>query len=281
MFTNVVIGADGSETSQDAARIARELGLLKGSKILVVGAFGEEDPIALNMVAKEDSDAGGLEERFRKGLETIAEPLTAAGHSTSIKIGKGQPHELLIKTSQSEDADLLIMGRRGHGAVKHILVGSVSSKVIEQSRKPVLIVPEEAQTETGVKTLFVPIDFSEVSMKALALAKVMAKDLSAKIVLFNCVRAVYENHEERLKKAQAQLKTLTDQLSAEGFECGSRVVHGTLLDCFVQESDDVNASLIVMSSHGRSGARKVWLGSIAESILKKTSRPVLVVPARG
>ncbi|MDF1661959.1 MAG: universal stress protein [Planctomycetota bacterium] len=281
MFSNVVIGADGSETSQDAARIARELGLLKGSKILVVGAFGEEDPIALNMVAADDADAGGLEERFRKGLETITDPLKEAGHSTTIKVAKGRPHELLIKTSKSENADLLVMGRRGHGAVKHILVGSVSSKVIEQSTKPVLIVPEEAQTETGVKTLFVPVDFSPASMKALALAKVMAKDLSAKIVLFNCVRAVYENHEERLGKAQAALKTLTDQLTAEGFKCGSRVVHGTLLDCFVQESDDVKASLIVMSSHGRSGARKVWLGSIAESILKKTSRPVLVVPARG
>lgn len=281
MFSNVVIGADGSETSQDAARIARELGLLKGSDILVVGAFGEEDPIALNMVAKEDSDAGGLEERFRKGLEIIADPLKEAGLKAAVKVGKGQPHELLIKTAEDQNADLLVMGRRGHGAVKHILVGSVSSKVIEQSRNPVLIVPEEAQTETGVKTLFVPIDFSEVSMKALTLAKVMAKDLSAKIVLFNCIRAVYENVDERLAQARAKLETLITQLKDEGFDCGSRVVHGTLLDCFVQESDDVKASLIVMSSHGRSGARKVWLGSIAESILKKTSRPVLVVPARS
>ena len=281
MFPKVVIGADGSETSQDAARIARELGLLKESSVLVVGAFGGEDPISLNMVAKLETDAEGLESRFRKGLESIAEPLRESGLEATLRMEVGQPHQVLLKTSENEAADLLVMGRRGHGAVKHILVGSVSSKVIEESRKPVLIVPEEAQTETGVKTLFVPVDFSIDSLKALHLAKKMAKAFSAKIVLFNCVRAVYENHKDRLEKATSQLHDLIEELKTEGIDCESRVVHGALLDCFVKESDEVNASLIVMSSHGRSGARKVWLGSIAESILKKTSRPVLVVPARA
>jgi nucleotide-binding universal stress UspA family protein len=280
MFKKVVLGADGSETSQDAARIARELGLLKGSEVLIVAAFGDEDPINLRLVAQDDLDKAGLEERFLKSLQVVEGPLKAAGLKTSIEMRPGQPHVVIIKTADAEEADLIVIGRRGHGTVKHILIGSVSSKVIQYSQVPILVVPEEAKTETGHKTLFVPVDFSSDSLKALRLARQIAKDLKAKIVLFNCVRTVYENVQERLADAQKKLNLFVEKIKQEGLEASAVVAHGDLLERFVEESDKAQASLIVMSSHGRTGARKLWLGSIAEAILKKTSRPVLVIPLR-
>lgn len=137
-------------------------------------------------------------------------------------------------------------------------------------------------------------DFSEESMRAFEPVAELARALGAKITLLHAYTELLTvphgypyvppvtvvNLAEQIARAEEELGQLRERLP-EDLDVETAVESGGRIDeaiCDYAKSHDV--SLIAMSSHGRSGVRRLFLGSVAESVLRTSTIPVLVFPEK-
>ena len=140
----------------------------------------------------------------------------------------------------------------------------------------------------NVKTILVPLDGSRLAEMALAPALEMARDKGAKLVLLRAAEAhttVADPTEAQVavvREAEGYLTDLRTRLEADGaVEVETTVWYGPPADAIVEAARYRAADLIVMSSHGRSGLGRLVLGSVAETVLRSTLIPILLIRAGG
>ena len=138
----------------------------------------------------------------------------------------------------------------------------------------------------NVKTILVPLDGSRLGELALTPAVDLARDKGAKLVLLRAAEA----HTTVADPAEAQVAVVRE---AEDYLAGVRtrvadggvedvetsVWYGPPAEAIVEAARYRAADLIVMSSHGRSGLGRLVLGSVAESVLRATRTPILLIRA--
>lgn len=220
-----------------------------------------------------------------------------------------KPSEAIVKHAKKNDYDLIIMGTRSEDPLDTVL-GTVTERVIRYSEIPVLSVPPRKQ-EVSFKSILVPSDYSENSMKALRPAIRLAASLDAEVTLLH-VRELYgsesdndpgskggdtdQNVEIRLaNKVEAFFKTLSDfdvslessdkpderivVLNEEGQSHRVRlkldVVKGLSAHYEIVDYAANNSDLICLTTHGRSGIASLFLGSTAEKVTKWSTVPVI------
>lgn len=136
-------------------------------------------------------------------------------------------------------------------------------------------------------------DFSEESLAALPWAKRMGESLNAEI---HCVTAVQDlvpftpmmaipvtlpDIEDLGEQAQGQLNELVQEhLSGAEKSPIAKVLKGRPADEIAKYANEINATMIVMATHGRSGVAHMFMGSTAEGVLRQAECPVLTVPVR-
>ncbi|MDX5340687.1 MAG: universal stress protein [Cyclobacteriaceae bacterium] len=134
----------------------------------------------------------------------------------------------------------------------------------------------------------VPIDFSENSIKALEFALNYAKKKQGKIILIHVIELVYDfasqasiAMESMHQDAEESAKKLIEKYQVSGVEMEYRIEEGTASISIARIAEEVEATLIIMSTQGESGIKKALFGSTAVNIVKEASCPVLIVPAEA
>lgn len=138
-MSTIVVGVDGSAGSRRALRWAAEEARYREAGLQVVMAWEYEIFGALpgEAIALPEEDKAP---KMREHLEGIvAAELGDDVEGIEIRPVYGSPSEALIDASR--DADLLVVGTRGMGGFKRLLLGSVSSQVVHHSHVPVVVVP--------------------------------------------------------------------------------------------------------------------------------------------
>jgi len=140
----------------------------------------------------------------------------------------------------------------------------------------------------NVKTILVPLDGSVLGELALAPAIDLARDKSARLVLLRAAEAhttladPTEAQVTVVREAEEYLAGVRARVLAGGLEAvETSVWYGPAADAIVEAARYRNADLIVMSSHGRSGVSRLVLGSVAESVLRATTVPILLIRPDG
>jgi nucleotide-binding universal stress UspA family protein len=135
------------------------------------------------------------------------------------------------------------------------------------------------------KTILLPLDGSATAALAIPFAEGIARAAGARVVLIRSVRQAKigelgtDPFEEPIAaEAEAELNVVAERLRAGGLEVEARVSDSDAGEAIVQGAAEVEADLIVMSTHGRSGLRRVMYGSVADQVLRMTAVPVLLVP---
>jgi len=230
--------------------------------------------------------------------QATAKYLSAVKRIDSIE-ADGKPAEEIVRRAVAEPGCLIAMATHGMSGMRRWLIGSVASKVAQLAHNPLLLVrpTENADPAAAIElnTIFVPLDGSGLAEKALPHALALAKRLKLAVQMLRVytlpsdayivadgviAQGAAQFREATHKEAESYLEGKVESLRAEGLD---HVIGTAMEGDAASEIIDLAAktanSLIVMSTHGRSGIGRWLLGSIAEKAIQHSRAPVLLIRA--
>ena len=136
----------------------------------------------------------------------------------------------------------------------------------------------------NIKRILCPVDFSEFNQVANKYASVLAKSAGAEIIYIHVSipdipfgTSVYVDLEHDEERCRKRLETIEPTI--DGIECSHIVKIGTPANEIVDYADENNIDLIVLGTHGRTGLKRVLMGSVAEVVMRRSKCPVLALKA--
>jgi nucleotide-binding universal stress UspA family protein len=137
-MARIVVGVDASEPSLEALRWALAEARLRGAELELVHAFPRPELVGMTMVVTLPSD----EDLRAASKQILDEALADVGGPgdvpTRMHVGTGGPASVLVEAAQG--ADLLVVGARGFGGFKGLLLGSVTQQLIAHAPCPVVVI---------------------------------------------------------------------------------------------------------------------------------------------
>lgn len=130
----ILLGYDGSESSENAADLARSLAHAYGASIILVHAY----PRLPRITQPSMDDVQEIHEA-REFVEGLVKRLTDDELEVLPDVLEGPPAEAILNAAEAHDADLIIVGRRGLGKFSGLLLGSTSDRVLQDATVPVLV----------------------------------------------------------------------------------------------------------------------------------------------
>lgn len=143
MFNTIVLAVDGSDHSRAATAVAADLAAKYSSKLVLVNV---PEPMTDPMMAgyavlPNEQLTEAIEKAAREVLDEATDALSAKGlKNMESVIANGDPATELVRAAEKHGADLIVLGRRGLGAVSRLLVGSTTTKVAQLADCAVLTV---------------------------------------------------------------------------------------------------------------------------------------------
>ena len=128
----ILLGYDGSEGAEQAARLASAVARHNSAGIVVVTAF----PVHTDPMGEK---AGEKSVEAHDMAQQLVLKLQAAGIEAEPDALEGHSSEALLRAAEAHDADLIVVGRRGHGLTAGLLLGSTSEDVVRRAKVPVLV----------------------------------------------------------------------------------------------------------------------------------------------
>jgi nucleotide-binding universal stress UspA family protein len=292
-FKKLLCPIDFSPGSQHAMRVAVRMANESGAELVLVHVWHLPPvvvPGEFEYVFPADT-VQRMTEDVQRGLETAVSEATKLGASrVSSRLLTGVPWDQIVETLRADSAfDLAIMGTHGRTGLSRVLLGSVTEKVIRHAPCPVLAT--RPPVDAPFDHILCPVDFSESSHYAVELAAQLVKPGGTGITLLHVIEIpvaysgepttadFLQDLDKRsarvLEQWAAQLRTKVSVPVTTRSRIGSPGA-GTLVVL-----DDVPSfDLVVMGSHGRTGVRRVLLGSVAEKVVRHAPCPVLVARRR-
>ncbi len=142
----ILVGTDGSDQSMKAVEYAASLALKKDGEVLLVHVVAMDPRIPPSIWVTPEIEARDRKfiEELRKAAENmlndIAKKLKEIGVNVRTRIEFGDPAEQILRIADDEEVDMIVLGVRGISRWKKILMGSVSEKVADEAKVPVMIV---------------------------------------------------------------------------------------------------------------------------------------------
>ena len=279
---SVVVGVDGSSRNRSAVAWAEHEATRQGGRLVLVGA--SHDYTAPTPRFSADYADELFEEDTRKVLEGVRVDLGGNEDDMPIWVGRGGAQKTLLRAA--ERADLVVLGRRGSGAVKRMFVGSNSIAVAGRSPVPVVIVPDEWDSrENSTAPIVVGVDRSAKDDEVLTYAFSRARELGVPLIVVHAwqLPTIYVWSADDVKK---WVQEVTDEFKAalEPWKSKYPEVETMIL------AQDANASmaildaaaiaqLVVLGRH--TGPRRLGgfhIGSTTRSVLHHARCPVAVIP---
>ncbi len=149
-----------------------------------------------------------------------------------------------------------------------------------------------------MKTLLVPLDFSDTAGRLLSVAQEEARVRGAGLFLLHVIEpaaevAGFETDPEMMRLQFGQdpeaeqrievvrLDDLAEEIRGRGVDCKATVKMGLPADEIMATAKEHDVELVVMGSHGHGALYHLFTGSVVTGVLKKIDRPVLIVPLRN
>ena len=264
----LMVCTDGSDEGQNAVALTLELARACDSQVFAVQV--------LQVVPEFQAVAPDLRATLEKGVQKNMAVIKAAadklGVSLKTVVPQGQlPHAAIVAAAEKICPDLIIMGRCGKTALARILMGNVTARVIGLSPVNVLVVPRGAAL--AFQRLLVASDGSPYSDAAWKLALSMAKQAKSQLI-----GVAVAPEEGDIIEAQAIIHRMLTAANRAGMPLKGVNPQGVAPDAgIVHQAIKNEVDLIIMGSHGRTGLKKLLMGSVTERVIGGSPCPILVV----
>jgi nucleotide-binding universal stress UspA family protein len=142
----VAVAYDGEDESRAALRTAESLARRLGARLLLMGAVDPGHSGRVFAADKPEAESTAREQAQR--ILTQAAEDVGGGLGVECRVAMGDAGKALVEAS-TDDVDVLVMGSRGYGPVRSVLLGSVSRYVVAHASCPVIVVPRGARNDFG------------------------------------------------------------------------------------------------------------------------------------
>lgn len=270
---HILFATDGSEFSAGAQQVAIALAKRCGARLTAM-------TIVLSTQDLEGVGTQGLREQLEREalaiLDGVLATATAAGIPCATQLVYGdQPHQEIVATAEELASDLIVLGRRGKRGLARFMVGHATAQVAGLAPCPVLMVPRAS--ELWQRRILLASDGSDACAPAEAQAIDLARLCQLPLTLVSVTSP--SHNAERKAAAQAALDRLLARVQAAGLEGEALLAEGRPEEMVVATAASRGADLIVVGSRGRTGLKRLLLGSASERIMGLAQSPVLIVPA--
>jgi len=208
--------------------------------------------------------------------------LRAEGVDAHLTIREGDPVEEILTYVKQREPDLLVMETEGRSGLKRMARRSVAEEVLHRAELPVLLVRPGAAKRSWNR-MMVALDGSSRSEEILQDVIPLARRLHSSVELVRVAlpsipvwAAAEAAGGPREEDPTPYLREVQARLLEEGIEARLHAPHGRAAAALLERARDSDASLICLTTHGRSGFERVLLGSTAEEVVHHASCPVLV-----
>ena len=283
-YTRILSAYDGSESGRNALRQAIRLAKAEGALLGVLSVVPSYEG-NIEFIGVKDIEAV-LRGPIEKLKAEVSDILSAENASAEIFIEQGKAYERIVEKAEAGAYDLIVMGRRGMHRAARMLIGSATSRVIGHTDKDVLVVPREAHIEW--KHIVLAVDDSECSLAAVQRAISFAKSYNGDITAVSGVdladefyAQVPEAVNQMMGKAELSLDETRRMTEKEGISIEVIVKEGKAYEAVLEVAEKKDGDVIFMGSHGRTGLKKLIMGSVTEKVIGYAGCPVMVVKRRG
>jgi len=308
MIRKVIVPLDGSLFGEHALLPALAIARRAAAELQILHVHPPLPPLyAAGEVVTDLSLEAVLIEREQAYLrDVIVRMGKSATVALSIKVRllNGPIAEALATVIAQEKADLVVMSTHGHGPLSRFWFGSVADRLIRESVAPILLVrpqavPPDFCSDPAPSRVLVPLDGSALAEQVLDTVRGFSQLVGASLLLLRVIQPVilgnYGINEgigtygqklvEQLREAESKLRReaedylegVAQRLRAEGLVVRTRVVcHEQPSAAILDQARTDGADLIALATHGRRGISRLFLGSVADKVLRGSSLPVLV-----
>ena len=197
----------------------------------------------------------------------------------------GHPVEVILETIRSSRADLVLLGARGLGQVKELILGSVSHRVVLHAPCSTLVVTSQMKQ---LHKILLPVEGEEDAQAALNFLALKPFNQPVEVEVFSVWPQpqlpwpTTVGHSKLLEtqaivEAQNKLDRISDRLKKMNYPCRSEVGLGNPALAILEQAKASKPDLIMMGTHSRGGFARFLMGSVSHSILHQSSLPVLIV----
>lgn len=291
----VLLAVDGSTTSGSARRLVGSIAWPEGTVIEVAGAI---EPIVesfgttvMPMPPTTVSPDARTVHAIEQAVDDAAAALEAPGRIIRRTILDGRPGTMIVDEAVAFRAELVVVGSRGLGPLKSMLLGSVSAEIVDHAPCPVLVVRKEA-----FETILLAVDGSPSAVAAttflgacrfLAEHPIEVLSVAASsthlppVPLAGMSDAAYEADAVRIAESrrwtEALAATAVEQLRSDGLHARWSISQGNPAHEIIEAARCFGCDLIVVGSRGHTGLTRIVLGSVARNVLLHSEASVLIV----
>ena len=281
---------DFSEASAHAIELA-----------VVVAGYYNARITALHVLSRIEPSTEELSQaRLRQKTAALFETATTAGIGVDVLVEVGRPANHILDRAADLPADLIVMGTHGTSGFEHLVLGSVTEKVVRKATCPVLTVPPRAHATSHLpfKHLLCAIDFSDSSLAALRFALSLAQESNATLTLLHVLEWPWEEppppmieglpREQGVALAEFRRyceETATKRLESLVVSDSTRGSHtratslrsGKPYAQILHVAAEQHSDLIVIGVRGRNPVDIALFGSTANQVVRRATCPVLTL----
>lgn len=286
MFRRILAPLDGTKRAEEAIPFARELASSPDAQIFLLHV----EPPAAAVI-----DEIAIDNR----MEAIAAELRAAGVKAHIVTEFGKAAPAIASAAELDKVDIIVLAPEPRNLLEGLRRPSVTANVLARTAAPVLIVPPNVREASaklltfGGAQVIVPLDGSPLAEKALPLALRVARRYDRPLLLLRVIPPVQiiaagpetyplvqDSHDMEIREAHEYLSKLRERLlRTENVSVQTEFSHGLPAEVILAMADARPDSVLVMSTHGRTGLARLLMGSVTLAVARKASIPLLIVPS--
>jgi nucleotide-binding universal stress UspA family protein len=270
----ILVPTDFSKTSEYACKIAAKIAKKTSATVYLIHLI-ELPKGVIDMAASSKFSIPESMLYLRKIREKILkfrDTFFNKDINVEYFIKLNNPFDGIQKYANKIDADLIIMGFKGHSEFEEMIIGSNTEKIVRSSKRPVIVVKQDSK-KFKLKNLVFASNFKEENKKVFVKFIDFANTFNSKIHLLKInTPANFQSTSEAKQKVKEFITEFNLPKYKINIYSDVSVEKGIL-----NFAKDINADLIALSTHGRSGLAHLFRGSVTKNLSKRALKPMLTI----